>query len=100
MSFITRIALVMAAAMLLGCGPGGTPVPENTIPTTELIKNDLKSIATTNQLGSEMVTIDQNIEKLAETDPEKAAELRKDYEKLQQSSGSPAGQAKKMMEKL
>lgn len=100
MSLITRIALVAAMAIVLGCGPGGTPVPENTIPVTELIKNDLKSIASSNQLGSEMVTIDENINKLAETEPDKAAELRKDYEKLQKSGGSPASQAKKMIEKL
>ncbi|WP_147274391.1 hypothetical protein [Bremerella cremea] len=65
-----------------------------------MIRNDLKSIVSNNQLGSEMVTIDENLKKLAESEPEKAAELRKEYEKLEKASGRPAAQAKKMMEKL
>ncbi|RCS41112.1 hypothetical protein DTL42_21270 [Bremerella cremea] len=95
-----RIALLMFAGLIVGCGPGGTPVPENKIPVTEMIRNDLKSIVSNNQLGSEMVTIDENLKKLAESEPEKAAELRKEYEKLEKASGRPAAQAKKMMEKL
>ncbi|PQO34546.1 hypothetical protein DTL21_13600 [Bremerella cremea] len=95
-----RIACLLLAGFVIGCGQGGTPVPENTIPVTEMIRNDLKSIVSNNQLGSEMVTLDENLKKLAETEPEKAAELRKEYEKLEKSGGRPSGQAKKMMEKI
>lgn len=95
-----RIACLLLAGFVIGCSQGGTPVPENTIPVTEMIRNDLKSIVSNNQLGSEMVTLDENLKKLAETEPEKAAELRKEYEKLEKSGGRPSGQAKKMMEKI
>lgn len=94
------LALLGFIVFAIGCGPGSTPVPPDTRPVTELIRQDLEGIVSSNQLGSEMVSIDQNLQKLAETESEKASELRKEYEKLQQSSGSPARQAKKMMEKL
>lgn len=47
-----------------------------------------------------MVSIENRITKLSEAEPEKAEELRAEYEKLQKSANSPARQAKKMMEKL
>lgn len=100
MSLFTRIACLVLVGLALGCQPAGTPVPENTIPPSEMIRNDLQSIINTNQLGSEMVTIEENINKIAETDPEKAEILRKEFDALNQRSGSPAAKAKKMMEKL
>ncbi|QDU74853.1 hypothetical protein Pan97_18710 [Bremerella volcania] len=96
----SRLVVLGLVLFAIGCGPGSTPVPPDTRPVTELIRQDLQGIVSSNQLGSEMVSIDKNLQKLAETEPDKAAELRQEYEKLQKSSGSPARQAKRMMEKL
>lgn len=95
-----RIAALLLVGLVLGCQPAGTPVPQNVIPIPELIRQDLETIVQTNQVGSEMVTIDENITKLAETEPEKAEALRKEYDKLKSPGGSPAAKAKKMMSKL
>ncbi|MHC2067081.1 hypothetical protein ACYFX5_06400 [Bremerella sp. T1] len=100
MSAWTHISWIVLFSAVVGCGAGSTPVPPDTRPVTELIRQDLEGILSSNQLGSEMVSIENRITKLAETEPEKAEELRAEYEKLQKSASSPARQAKKMMEKL
>lgn len=101
MTSITRILVLGVLALAMGCGPGSTPVEQVTVPLSDQIKSDLNTIVSSRQKGSEMVTLDQNITKLAEEQPDKAAELRKGYEKLQSANGAAAAsQAKKMIEEL
>ncbi|PQO26183.1 hypothetical protein C5Y96_22345 [Blastopirellula marina] len=102
MSSLLRLALFgILVSAVLGCGPGSTPVPENTTPPAELIRKDLQYIVDSGQVGSEMMTIQSNITRIGEEDPDKAAKLQEDYNQLEKARGNQARSiAKKMMEKL
>lgn len=102
MSSLLRITLfALGVSAVLGCGPGSTPVPESTTPPSELIRTDLQYIVESGQVGSEMMTIQENITRIGEEDPDKAALLQKDYDQLEKARGSQARSiAKKMIEKL
>jgi hypothetical protein len=99
-----RLTLVLCGILLVaGCSnnPGSTPVDAPDLPQAELIKNDLQMVAESGQLGSEMGSIQQNLEAMKEADPAKAAELLKDLEELQSLSGDAAkSKAKAMIGKL
>ncbi|MEW4454015.1 hypothetical protein AB1L30_15180 [Bremerella sp. JC817] len=102
MSIATRSLILVALLFaVVGCGPGSTPVPVETTPPSELIKKDLQYLIETGMVGSEMMSIQKNIDLIKESDPEKGAELQQDYDKLDKaSSGQARGIAKKMAEKL
>jgi hypothetical protein len=100
-----RSSLTLLIAFVLGCltvgcgGPGSIPVeqPDNT--PAEAIKRDLQSTIANGSLGSEMYSIEQNLDKL---DAAKAAELRKDLAELQKTT-DPAqvkAKAQAMIDKL
>lgn len=102
MSLLFRMAFLgFLVSAFVGCGPGSTPVPENTTPPSELIRKDLQYIVDSGQVGSEMMTIQENITRISEEDPDKAAQLQKDYDQLEKAGrGQARSIAKKMMEKL
>lgn len=101
MASLVRILSLGLVALLLGCGPGSTPVEVPQMSPAEEIRRDLQTIVETGQTGSEMVLIEQNIDKLQQADPDKAAQLSTEFQKLQGSNGPQAqAQAKKMLEML
>jgi hypothetical protein len=90
-SFALWIVFVLGCA-LIGCGgPGSVPVEQPDTGPAEAIKRDLQSTIDNGSLGSEMSSIEQNLEKL---DPAKAAELRKDLAELQKMSDPAQVKAK------
>lgn len=100
-SLFRSAVLMLLIGLIVGCGPGSTPVPAPTTPLPERIKTDLQYIVNSGTKGSEMDTIERNIETLAETEPEKAAQLQTEFEKLKAARGPQApAQAKKMIEML
>ena len=101
MPMLARIAFMLVIALIVGCGDGTTEVPVTETSRTDSIRRNLQSIADTGQKGSEMVAIEQDIRSLAETDPEKSAELSTEFEKLKGASGTQAkSQAQKMIDML
>jgi len=101
MSMLARVAFLMVIALVIGCGDGTTEVPVTETSHTDSIRRNLQSVADTGQKGSEMVAIEQDLQALAETDPEKASELSTEFEKLKGASGTQAKtQAQKMIDML
>ncbi|MEW4562568.1 hypothetical protein AB1K70_08580 [Bremerella sp. JC770] len=102
MSPLLRIALFgLLFSSVIGCGPGSTPVPENTTPPSERIRKDLQYIVDSGQVGSEMLTIQENITLISEENPDQGAQLQQDFDQLEKARGGQARAiAKKMMEKL
>lgn len=98
---LLRVSVVCITLLSIGCGPSSTPVEAPETTTIDLIRKDLQPAAETGQLGSEMMSIQGNLDKLADEDPAKAAELREDLEELQGLSGSRAkAKANQMIGKL
>lgn len=96
------MALLATVLSVVGCGPSSTPVDVPNPPANAAIKQNLQGAVDTGQLGSEMMAIDNEIEKLATTDPAKAEELKKQFAEVR-SASSPAqvkAKAKEMMDKL
>ncbi|PQO34544.1 hypothetical protein DTL21_13590 [Bremerella cremea] len=101
MKSLLQVIALGIFALAVGCGQSSTPVEQVTVPLSTQIKSDLESIASTNQVGSEMIPLGQKIDEFAKEQPEKGSELKKDYQKLQTAHGHAAGAlAKKMAAKL
>lgn len=93
------IMLLVVAAV--GCQEGSKEVEDPGLSRKDLIKQDLQIVVDNEQMGSEMMSIKNNLESLKETDPALAEELLKDLEELQGESGSSAAsKAKDMIAKL
>lgn len=99
---LLRISLLSLAVAVVGCGPGSTPVEEEPGSSTEdLIRQDLQNAAETGQLGSEMMSIQNELEKLKQENPELAQELSEDLNELEGMQGSQAkSKAQSMIDKL
>lgn len=101
-----KYVCLLACAVVLGfagCGgPSSEPVEvDQGMSVEELIKQDLQMTVDNGQLGSEMMSIQNNLEKLKATDPAKAEELMKDLEELQGAQGASAkSKAQAMIQKL
>ena len=91
---------VAVMALSIGCGPGSTPVEEpEGVTNVDLIVRDLESTVQNGQLGSEMMSIQNNLLKLE--DQALAEELQADLEELQGLTGARAkAQAQEMIDKL
>ncbi len=105
----TRVlfALFMASVLSLVCGLTGCSRTERVRPTNDsletLVKNDLQNAAKTGVIGSEVVTIRENLGKLKAVDPQTAEALLKDLSKLESLSNDPVRarvRAKAMMDRL
>ena len=101
------LASCMASALALVGGLTGCSRTESVRPTTDspaiLVKNDLQAAAKTGIIGSELVSIRENLEKLKATDPQTAEALLKDLSKLESLSNDPVrtkAKAKAMMDSL
>ena len=96
----------MVSVLSLVCGLTGCSRTESVRPTTDspatLVKNDLQTAAKTGIIGSELVSIRENLEKLKATDPQTAEALLKDLGQLE-SLKDPVrirAKAKAMMDSL
>ncbi len=100
------IILALVALLLGGCGGSSGPGPQRVQPAqvqpADAIRSALESIARTGEVGSEGLTIQENIERLRASDPAKADALSKDYEELQRASdpGKVKSVAAQMLQKL
>jgi len=95
--------LVFAISLVLGCGESSTEVPVDPpgLTVRDLIKQDLQMIIDNGQLGSEMMSIENNLEKLKAENSGKAEELQKDLDELEKASGAKVKSiAQQMMNKL
>lgn len=92
------LLLVVALGLAAGCGGSTGPAPQKVQPVqvepTEAIRSALQSIAQSGQVGSEGLTIQENIEKLRSTDAAKADVLAKDYQELQATTDPAKVKAK------
>lgn len=102
MNLLVRMLCVGCLAVVIGCGEGATEVPVDTgISVSQLIKRDLEMVAQNGQMGSEMMSIENNLEKLKVEDPAKAEAFRKDLDELAKLSGARAkSKAEAMIGKL
>lgn len=102
MASVRLAALVVLAAVLAGCS-GSEAVPPPTGGPAQLIKTDLQNAASTGQMGSEMVSIDQRMEELKASEPAKAAEVQKIWDELKADMNNPAtvkAKANEIIQKL
>jgi len=99
---LSRLALLAAAVSVSGCEPASTPVEAPSGGVAQLIKQNLQNPAETGQTGSEMMQIEQDLEKLAAEDPAKAETAKKDFAALKaaKSPDQIKAKAKEMMGKL
>ena len=98
----SQTALLVTVLSVFGCGPSSTPVDVPNPPANAAIKQNLQNAVDSGQMGSEQMAIDNEIDKLATTDPTKAEELKKQFAEVKAAS-SPAqvkAKAKEMMDKL
>ena len=85
-----------------GCYSRGIPVEVIDSGAKATIKQYLANTAETGTLGSEMITIEENLERLSSEDPAKGTELKKIFEDLKKAT-SPAvvkTKAKEIISKL
>ncbi|MCS7237786.1 MAG: hypothetical protein NZ899_05880 [Thermoguttaceae bacterium] len=102
------LLLLVAAAIgfVGGCGgstgPGAQKVQPVQVQPTDAMRSALESIAQSGQVGSEGLTIQENIEKLRASDASKADQLAKDYQELQATTDPAKVKAKaaEMLKKL
>ena len=87
---------------LAGCGPSSTPVEVVDSGAAATIKQNLAAAADSGTLGSEMMAIEQSLEKLASDDAAKAATVKKLFEELKKATTPAAvkAKAKEILSKL
>lgn len=93
---------LLGVALSVGCTSGTESVPVQEPAATDVIKSSLNHLAETGEIDSGIMVLEENIEKLKESDPAKGSELSADFAKLK-SAGSPAAvksQASAMLQKL
>ena len=98
---IRELGLLSLVALVLGCGVAGE-APVRVTPPAPDAKETLQQIAGGSSLKALKQQLYQEIEGLREAQPEKAAELMADFEKLVQEKDPTAiqAQASMMAEKL
>lgn len=101
MNRAVRWAIMVLVVAAVGCQEQSNEVEDPGLSRKELIKQDLQIVVENQQMGSEMMSIKNNLESLKSTDSALAEELLTDLEELEGKSGSAAAsQAKSMIEKL
>lgn len=98
-----RLLLVLALASCFAAGCGGTPAVKVEKPApSAMLKASIEEIAASGQLGSGTEELQQQLETLKTTEPDKAAKLQEDYRALTKLSQPAAikAKAKEMLGKL
>ncbi|MEW4563244.1 hypothetical protein AB1K70_12005 [Bremerella sp. JC770] len=95
------LIVLCTAVLLVGCSStssGDIPAPPS---PTDGLQRDLDYIVEHKMVGSELINIQENIERLSETDPDKAEQLRAEFKKLDKAQGARAAAiARKMIDLL
>lgn len=102
MNTIGKLVALAAIMLFVGCSAGVQDNPVEVTPSGANAKIALEGIAESGQLGSDVMTIEDDIASMKESDPAKAEALQKDLDELK-SMGKPADikkKAKEMVEKL
>jgi hypothetical protein len=96
MNLVKSLCVALFFAAAVGCGAVTDDDPVDVTPpsTTEKLKASLNDVAQTGQMGSGMMTIEQEIEKLRATDAAKADALKADYEQLKTMNNPAQAKAK------
>ena len=95
MARLVRLLLLpVLVVIVLGCSPGSVSVEQPDDSPAEAVKRELETAAESGVLGSEMISIQENLEKMRGTDPAKADELLADLEQLQSMTDPAAVKAK------
>ena len=104
MCFVRLMVVFLVVGLLGGCGgrSGGVSVKTPQQSPAEAAKVALKDMADTGRVGSQVMTVRDNLEKIKTSEPEKATALLKDLNELSGTSNPAAvkTKAKAMMEKL
>lgn len=104
MTSLFRVCLpLMFLVIAIGCNPdaGSTAVEDPGLSRADLIKNDLQVIVDNGEMGSEMMSIQNNLEALKADDAAKAEELLTDLKGLEGLTGEEIKtKAQAMMDKL
>ncbi|MFW6171881.1 MAG: hypothetical protein ACODAD_15450 [Planctomycetota bacterium] len=101
MNRTVRWAILFMVAAAIGCQQGSESVEDPGLSRKELITEDLRLVVENEQMGSEMMSIQNNLETLKSTDAALAEELLEDLEELEGMSGSAAkSKANEMIAKL
>ncbi len=104
MSSLFRVCLpLMFLVIAIGCNPdaGSTVVDDPGSSRAELIKTDLQMIVDNGEMGSEMMSVQNNLEALKADDAAKAEELLTDLQGLEGLSGEELKtKAQAMIDKL
>ncbi|MFO7907790.1 MAG: hypothetical protein ACQESR_02870 [Planctomycetota bacterium] len=101
MNRLVRLSIMLFVVAAIGCQAGSEPVEDPELSRKDLIKQDLQIVVDNAQLGSEMMSIKNNLESLKSTDAALAEELLEDLEKLESLSGSATkSKAEEMIAKL
>ena len=77
-----------------GCNSRGIPVEVIDTGAVETIKQGLASAAESGAMGSEMILVEQGLERLTSSDAAKATELNKLYDELKKATTPTAVKAK------
>lgn len=85
-----KFSACLLLALIAGCGQEGVAVDAQEEPAVEEIKSTLLAISESGVVGSGGYSLQQQIERLQESDPAKAEELSKQVTELEQLDGQPA----------
>ena len=85
LNFRYLASLLLLSFTLVGCGPGSTEVQQVAVPTKDILKASLQNPADSGQLGSEVITIEESIQKMKAENAANADALAKDFEELKGS---------------
>jgi hypothetical protein len=99
MSLVRASVLLLAIALLAGCGGGSVPV---TPPQPPQAKTMLLEVAAHGQINSGIMAVRENLEQMKATDPNKAQTLLRDLDQLERMNSPQQikAKAKEMADKL
>jgi hypothetical protein len=85
----------MLFALLAGCGgPGSVPVEQPDTSAVDAVRRELQMVKDSGALGSEMISIQDNLEKMKATDAATAEALLADLQELESMSDEAQVRAK------
>lgn len=88
------VVLVLCVGFVFSACSRGIPVEVIESGAKETIKQNLASAAETGSMGSEMILVEQGLERLSSEDAAKATEVKKIYDELRKATTPTAVKAK------
>ena len=93
-AFCPTVLVLCVGFVFNGCNSKGIPVEVIDSGAKVTLKQNLANAAESGALGSEMILIEQSLERLSSEDAAKAAELNKIYDELRKATTPAAVKAK------